>query len=171
MGLAREGLEAVRNMRDTNWLNDTLSTSCYDFHTASQVGSCYPNWRFVSGFNDLRGNASGKTFTVGYNPITAPFWTLNQQSSDFTLLFDSSGSSGFYKPGSGTPASGYFRKVILTDDSTAPYFNTDLGPRIKVTVQVWWQDKNCPQATQANFPSNGACRIQLETYLTNWKNY
>jgi type II secretory pathway pseudopilin PulG len=45
-GLAREGLEAVRNMRDTNWLQDTLSTNgCYSFTSGlPNSESCYTNW-------------------------------------------------------------------------------------------------------------------------------
>ncbi len=31
LGLAREGLEVVKNMRDTNWLRGTSSSDCYDF--------------------------------------------------------------------------------------------------------------------------------------------
>lgn len=170
VGVAREGVEAVKNMRDTNWLQDTLDTTCYDFHTGNNEGSCYRNWRQVPGYYDIRGNSSGKTFSLGYDLVNPAFWTLTPQSSDFTLYYDSTGSDGFYSP-SGSIASGYFRKIILTDDTSSPYFDTDLGPRIKVTVQVWWQDKNCPQPSPASFPTSGACRVQVETYLTNWKNY
>ena len=45
-GLAREGIEAVKNMRDTNWLKDTLSVNgCYDFATGqANQANCYVNW-------------------------------------------------------------------------------------------------------------------------------
>src|SRR5258708_8211428 len=44
-GLAREGLEALRNMRDTNWLTSTLSSNCYDYTSGSSSGgNCYPTW-------------------------------------------------------------------------------------------------------------------------------
>jgi type II secretory pathway pseudopilin PulG len=45
-GLAREGIEAVRNMRDTNWLNDSLITNgCYNFATGVlDSENCYQNW-------------------------------------------------------------------------------------------------------------------------------
>src|SRR5581483_10854366 len=49
-GLAREGLEAISNMRDTNWMRNALGTAqnsngCYDY-TQNQAGqaSCYPHW-------------------------------------------------------------------------------------------------------------------------------
>ena len=45
-GLAREGMEAVRNMRDTNWLNGPLMPNgCYNYATCqANQASCYLNW-------------------------------------------------------------------------------------------------------------------------------
>jgi hypothetical protein len=169
IGIAREGVEAVKNMRDTNWLNGTLDSTCYDFRTSAQTANCYRDWLFVSGFYDLMA-PGGKSFALSGNPFSSQFWELVPQSSDFSLSYDSSASSGLYKASTGTP-SGYFRKLILTEEATSPYYDKDTGPRLKLTVQVWWKDKNCPAVTAAVFPSNGSCRVQLETYFTNWKNY
>ena len=44
IGLAREGIEAVKNMRDTNWLRATMVTSCYNFYTGQSNAGCYPDW-------------------------------------------------------------------------------------------------------------------------------
>src|SRR3989338_1470089 len=46
MGLAREGIEAVKNMRDTNWLQDALvPDGCYDFRTdTNDAAPCYQHW-------------------------------------------------------------------------------------------------------------------------------
>ena len=41
-GLAREGIEAVKNMRDTNWLQQTtIDTNCYNSYSYSHyfIGS------------------------------------------------------------------------------------------------------------------------------------
>ena len=47
VGLAREGVEAVKNMRDTNWLKLNLATDCHDFSDLTppntNAGRCYKN--------------------------------------------------------------------------------------------------------------------------------
>src|SRR4051812_47761986 len=44
-GLAREGVEAVKNMRDTNWLKLTsIDTNCYDYTTGANSAKCYKDW-------------------------------------------------------------------------------------------------------------------------------
>src|SRR6266403_2545802 len=42
-GLAREGIEAMKNMRDTNWLQGTL-VSCTDVSGTGISAKCYPAW-------------------------------------------------------------------------------------------------------------------------------
>jgi type II secretory pathway pseudopilin PulG len=171
MGLAREGLEAVKNMRDTNWLNDALEDSCYDFRTGQNTASCYKRWDKLNGWYDLKTNVNDKTFTLEFDPLNTVYWKLVKKNNQFQLLYDSAGTNGFYTVSSGQP-SDYYRMITITEDTTEPFNHpSDLGARLVVLSQVWWSDKNCPTPSADSFPTSGSCRIQLQTFLTNWKNY
>jgi Tfp pilus assembly protein PilV len=201
-GLAREGLEAVRNMRDTNWLQDTLVTNgCYNYTTSqNSAAPCYEKW-----IGDTQGNGGGvpycldpthsaychgddttDNYYLGFDSSQSQFpWVLTQDSSsDFGLNFnnpDSGGTAwkqyGFYSPGSANNGvtcaasnSGYCREIIVTKNTAAPYNKDANLPLVEVQSQVWWTDTKCPKA--ASFAAAlVSCRIELDTYLTNWKNF
>ena len=169
MGLAREGMEAARNMRDTNWLKGSLSGNCWNYQTNKLTATCYPGW--LNTFYNLS-QASG-TFTLQINQAAADsvnYWTLAPETTNFSLYYNANASGGsLYTPVStGLPVSEYSRKIIITQENPA-YFTATIGPRLKVRVQVWWVDKDCPFST--TFPTRGKCGVELNTYLTNWRNY
>jgi type II secretory pathway pseudopilin PulG len=176
VGLAREGIEVVKGMRDTNWLKATLSNTCYNYGDGgSATASCYPNWLNAtsSGGFDITPLLGGPTsYILRFNSADTMLWQL-EQSTKFGLQLDATGSKGFYfAPAGGVdfidPSNPPFaRRVDLETVSTAPF--DQVGPRLKVTSTVWWTDKNCPRINVP--PLNGKCVIKLETYLTNWKNY
>jgi len=195
-GLAREGIEAVRNMRDTNWLQQTSLDNCYDF-TSSPIGQltakCYSHWMGNGGppyycinptNNSGLGSCNGNGDTLDYyilgfdstNSGTG-FWSLQKQDTQgnnvgkYGLDFDPNGSSGFYVPGSNqNGSSAYYRKITITKLGDGPNFNqAGLGPKLFVQSQVWWTDKKCPRVV--DYPGPGKCSTELDMFLTNWKNY
>ncbi len=212
-GLAREGIEAVKDMRDTNWLQQTtIDTNCYDF-TSTPVGqpdaSCYKNWlgdknlqitpyclnpKKNQGVGNCQGGDSSDNYFLSSDETktTAAYWILTNDKNNnfnFGLQYDpiNANNQGFYySPNGGTPCqngvnmSDYCRKIILTLDFTAPYNHpspppnsyddSDIGPMLKVQSQVWWVDKKCPRATDFS-QASPTCRLELDYYLTNWKNY
>ncbi len=196
-GLAREGLEAVRNMRDTNWLQDTIKDpltnppGCYNF-ASSPVGQltadCYVNWlnkTFCLNSSDNStnncngtGTTAGNFYYLGFDSSAANLWILKKDNNSYYGLnfnANNSGTTGFYSPGSGVTClnsnSGYCRKIIITNDTTdAPYNNDANLSMLKVQSQVWWVDKKCPAASDFSSASV-SCRLELDTYLTNWKNF
>lgn len=187
-GLAREGVEAVKNMRDTNWLKLTLDTDCYNF-ASSPVGqsnaSCYKDWLSPSGCGgngnnkgyciDSGGSAQSYTLSVDTGSHHK-IWSLNQTNSNFGLDLSADVGAGgfqeFFMPhgGGAHGNSKFYRKIILQQDTIVP-FQTNAGPRVTVTSQVWWTDgKKCGRAVDFS-SANATCRIQLQTKLTNWKDY
>src|SRR3989344_455226 len=194
VGLAREGIEAVKNMRDTNWLQGSLSNTCYNPKTAQDNDAdCYPNWLNQGGGYDINptSNPGTQNFRLHYED-DADFWDLDSENCsptcNFGLNFDKNTSLpsffGFYTySGSGvshtSATSEYARKITLTEeDGVAQYgsgannpFNkdSDAGYRLKVVSQVWWADKKCPRSN--GWPGQGKCSMELQTYLTNWKDY
>ena len=190
-GLAREGLEALRNMRDTNWLQDTLVINgCYDFNSnpvGLQTANCYQNWLGKNNstpppfcFDPSSGgscNGTGSTgnYYLGFDKTNTDFWFINKDNSKFGLNFDAtnSGNSGFYFPSNSTcksSNSGFCREIVITKTSNvAPYDKDSNLTLITVQVKVWWTDKKCPAVD--TYPGAGKCSVELDTYLTNWKNY
>lgn len=177
IGLAREGIEAVKNMRDTNWLRGTLSSDCFNFETQDYTANCYKDWLNPSVAKGYNLDTSGKTLTyiLDFNANESPFWRLTETDKLFGLNFsyDSMEMGTYYTKGGITVSesnSGFGRAITITPDSSfKPFDQGDIGPRLKVTSEVWWSDKNCPISDQ--IPTDPACKIKLETYLTNWKTF
>lgn len=178
-GLAREGVEAVFNMRATNWLKGVASTNCYNYTDPAGSTVCHADWLTGSGGASYALNPTGgpRSYTVDVNKDATDaqsVWTLTQQpvgNPQFRLYYDDDISSGvLYKTSNASAVpSDYFREIVL---ETQPFVATGgaaLQDRLKVTSRVWWNDKGCPQT--ATWPSSGKCRIELITYMTNWRNY
>jgi type II secretory pathway pseudopilin PulG len=187
IGLAREGIEAVKNMRDTNWLQGSISQYCYYFQDGpdqgSNIANCYQDWLNpgTAKSYDIQGvgGVSGvKTYFLYFDstserywqlvaPNGRPYYGLNYSTDDFSR-------SGFYNaPPEGVSVSnsnsGYGRAITITMQNDTFPFNQNTGPRLKVTSDVWWSDKNCPVSD--TIPVDAGCKITLETYLTNWKTF
>ena len=171
VGLAREGIEAVKNMRDTNWLHGSLNNDCFNFYTQTTGGYCYRDW-----LNAPRGyTIDSGTYVLGFDETAeeGAFWQLIPESRGFGLDYiNKEPAYGLYRPTQNSvslSSSGFGRQITITQDNGFEPFNQDTGPRLKVTVDVWWSDKRCPVSDSP--PASESCKITLETYLTNWKDY
>ncbi len=200
-GLAREGIEAVRNMRDTNWLKHMdIDEDCYNYEdlTApnSMDGKCYKRWLgtddppdpdlpfCIDPTNSPNVNCSGGALTtnyaLGFDYTQTNFWILSKQINNnrYGLTFNSTNSAGrgyYYTPGNINCANAagmadYCRKIVITKQTDAPYDQDPNMTLLYVRSQVWWVDKKCPRAADFSNASP-SCRMELDTYLTNWKNY
>ncbi|HYV33355.1 MAG TPA: prepilin-type N-terminal cleavage/methylation domain-containing protein [Candidatus Limnocylindria bacterium] len=189
-GLAREGIEAVKNMRDTNWLAGTLSTpnrgnGCYSYSSASANGAnCYRGWLSqifcinpTTPLIGCDGSAATMSYALGIDSSSPNLWVLLPQhgTTKYGLDFDAnnSGTGGFYSPGAFgisclSGSADYCRKIVITKITSAPY-NQDIGPLLQVQSQVWWSDKQCPKTD--DWPGLGSCSTELDSYLTNWQSY
>lgn len=178
-GLAREGVEAVFNMRATNWLKGTASANCYNYADASGTAVCHLDWLTGNGGSTYSLNPTGgpRSYTLDVNEDATDaqaVWTLSQQpvgNPQFRLYYDDDASSGVLYKTTSTSAvpSDYYREVILEVQPFVATGEDALKNRLKVVSRVWWNDKGCPSST--TWPSSGKCRIELVTYMTNWRNY
>ena len=160
-GLAREGIEAARSFRDSNWMAGTL-TDC----GGGQL--CYATW--------LGGAVDGGVYRVAFD----------SQSSASKLTFDPTPYSGInhyrlYEQAAGgfshNPLGGhatrtnFFRKLSVIVESTSGDY-TAISPLVLVRTSVWWYGKRCNNSlTDLTDPSQTSCKIITEEYLTNWRNY
>jgi type II secretory pathway pseudopilin PulG len=185
-GLAREGVEAVKNMRDTNWLKIDYDDDCYNYQTGASDAICYQDWLGDTGCGGTDnergycmdpGNSDQPYRLVFSNSATNKFWTMqteNQAEYGLNLVknINDSAFTGYYVSANGLSNgnSDYYRKVTLTKTTSAPYHNGDNMEKIEVLSQVWWADKKCPRATNWS-GTKAACRVEIRSYLTNWKDY
>jgi hypothetical protein len=186
IGLAREGIEAVKNMRDTNWLKSSVSTNCYNYSSGSNNASCYDKWLGDSGCGGT-GNDKGfcifntgsgtKSFRLSVQPnIADKFWAFDEENqNEFGLNLDSNVSNssfaGFYVSANGLAngSSDFYREIVLTKDTSGAFTQNNME-RLQVKARVWWVDKKCPRVV-AFSSAKVTCRIELQSYLTNWKNW
>ena len=193
-GLAREGIEMVKNMRDTNWLQQTsVNTNCYNFITGQTSPSypdptgatrCYQQW--LTQTYNLSASSTPQNYLLSFDFSQSTTSSVQFASTavsslkyglNYTNATTSAGFSGFFAvPASPTDlptpdpqGTSYYRKIILQTISTPPFNLEPYYNELSVMVQVWWTDKNCPRSV--DWPGLGKCSLQLQTYLTNWKNY
>lgn len=161
-GLAREGVESVRRMRDSNWLAGTLS----DCGSGQQ---CYANW-LSSPYNISGATGSGLEYRLVFNPLSQTNkWTLSlsSPSDNFRLYVEPQGGLSHIVS---AESSNFFRKInIIYQDINPPY--GPASPLVLVRSTVWWHERNCPTITYFVNPSDTTCKIITEELLTNWRNY
>lgn len=173
-GLAREGIEVVKNMRDTNWLRDRLSTDCFNFTDNDNSAFCYRDWLNTPEGYNISGNGASTSYSLRFNNADKLPWQLHKTDSEFGLdevaLTKDTTQVYYNNPDGLTPEqgnSGFARKITITEESFPPFNLSDTGPRLKVTSQVWWTGKDCEMTQDVN--PNRSCSVTLETYLTNWR--
>ena len=161
--LAREGIEAARRLRDSNWIAGTLI----------DCGSgqfCYSSW-LTAPYNISPSGGTGTEYRMLFDPSSmGNKWSLSPSGagSDYRLYVQAGGGLGHTATANPTQ---FFRKIsMVTVQSSAPY--TATSPKVLVRSSVWWWDKKCPQITYLNPDGgNSHCKIVTEEFLTNWRNY
>lgn len=155
--LAREGVEVVRKIRDSNWYSGSLQNCDAWFGTVTGQ-QCYQNWD-----DGIAGSVIGADYRAVFNPASNA-WALNPTAggSQTRLLLRADGIYSHTGPGIWR----YSRLITITQDTAAP-FAAD-NPRLLVRSTVWWQNRRCPAVDS---PSLTTCKLVVEEYLTNWKNF
>lgn len=186
MGLARQGIEAVKNMRDTNWLMQSeIDNDCYNFKNQEPTAPCYRDWLTNPNAYSLDAGGTNSTYVLSFKPDSGDdkfpgtddikFWHLTPKpTGPFTLYsYPADNSTKYFydhaNP-SGQVRSGYYRSIQITLlPGPTPFDKDGVGPAVRVISRVWWRDEKCPVASAFYYPDGGSCRISLETVLTNWK--
>jgi hypothetical protein len=170
--LAREGVEVVRNMRDSNWLKDNLTPNCNQIANGQP---CHNGWDdYNPGGYDVSGSTgSGTDYAL---TLLGNSWLINSislgcqnrvfQNSD-GLYYQSIPIVFFCLSNNGT-SNQYYRRITIIRDATSGF--SAQNPRLLVRSTVWWKGKRCPAASD-NPPAANNCKVVMEEYLTNWKNY
>jgi|GEM_PF-1879740 len=198
--LAREGIEVIRMMRDSNWLaaEDTGADDLYEASGGctysadpTQNRPCYPE-----AFNDpvdLENSGNGE-YRVLVPNATITAWTLDRANGteNYLLCLQANGTyqhntnSGIDCPlsdarfarrvtiGTGNTAYPYTGSV---SNPTATGSNPNFGghsPEKVITVAVVWQGRGCAPFSSANLDPisfSTKCKVTVSERLTNWKDY
>lgn len=182
LGLAREGIEVIKNVRDTNWMADTLSGTCYDFlaDPPTSTAYCYPDWLNPGEpGQDISASSGTRTAVIRYDGANSRPWRVVATDTDFGLdlanltASETNFTGVYYNNTEGLSAtegnSGFARAIVLTEDSDFMPFNQNTGSRLRVNVYVWWSGKGCTMTD--TIPTDRRCMVTLGTYLTNWRNF
>lgn len=157
--LAQEGLEIIRNIRDTNWLGMD-SAECQS-ENQTEPSPCPVSW--LESIEDYCPTGCEADYTSGTAYQVFPISPWPNNGSDLLLSSD-----GFYNYSSGSLTK-FKRKILVNRVSDAL---GDQGYIIKVIVEVSWDKK----ATILNSrDSAGNCGqnncIKAEYALYDWYNY
>ena len=164
--LAREGVEVVRMMRDSNWLaSDAKGNPPWDLTTCADIGGrlCYPraydgvppynNYSIRTGVYRAQFDPDSKAWSLGNNPN----YGLYQQADG---VFNHNQNNALV----------YARKIKISENTASPYTGQNSNSELVVQSIVGWVGKNCTAMANED-PETTNCKIVVEEHLTNWKDY
>jgi hypothetical protein len=156
--LAREGVEVVQNIRDTNWLTEAPS-NC-DYMGTGQ--SCHSLW-----LDGIGGTISEGDWGLDMNASNGSWGFVDPPT--YELYYDR--DTGLYNTylSSNAQKTIYSRKISIARDNTTPPFS-GVNYKMVVVSTVWWIGNKCP-ITQNPDTLPESCKVVLQLNLTNWKNY
>lgn len=166
--LAREGVEVVRMMRDSNWLADGAAGGSYALQSCADISGkpCYPLvYQKVPSYNNYNLNSGNQRvlFNVGTGT-----WDLNN-GNNYDLYLQADGTYTNTTNGVST----FARMINITFNSAAPYTNQNSNQEMIVKSVVAWRGKNCPSfaSNQDLLAFTSQCKVTVEEHMTNWKDY
>lgn len=195
--LARQGIEAVRMVRDSNWLAaedvgsiDDLTSCTYPNPPPNDQRPCYPETFDVNATSGTQTSLNNGDFVAQFDGnlslesafLYSPFLCV-QANGNITHPFRTFGFIGCANGGIR-----YARIVNIatgntnppyTADSTNPSAASGHSPEKVVTVTVVWMGRNCtvfPTDSLGMYNFNPRtfstrCKLEVTERLTNWKDY
>jgi len=147
--IAREGIEAMKNIRDTNWLKFAWDTNnCFD--TLNYDSNCVWNW----GYSKISENTHYKVYkwinNKWYLEEPSISWNYEYQNSVYRDNFKIYKKDWYYTQSWTTDETIFTREIFITDKTSTWFI---------VHSIVWWADSS----------KNWAYKVELEDLLTNWK--
>lgn len=173
--LAREGVEVIRMMRDSNWLLAEPDPTIADPDTTDDVQpcadlankSCYPK-AFDQPFVDLNAGAWPAFVNANYRVVYSTgtrSWALQATNTNFDLYLQADGTYSTTVVGN----SNFAREIKIVFNTTG---YSAQNPEMIVKSIVAWRAKNCTAfASQDLETLSTPCKILVEEHLTNWRDY
>jgi prepilin-type N-terminal cleavage/methylation domain-containing protein len=147
--LGQEGIEIIRNIRDTNWLN-------------MNAGVSGATWLRNLDYCEASEGCEAD-YTTGTN-ASAP-WSITPWAGGHYLYIDANGFYGYTPPPSPAVYTKFRRQIQLTQITDVDG-NTTTKHIVKVKVTVFWTEK--PNLLN---PTGTAGSIIVEEYFYDWYNF
>jgi len=168
--LAREGIDVVRMMRDSNWLAaDAGATGSRDLQNCPDISkNCYPRAFNPSNNYDI---AVDPTQIYNMRAVFDPAagsWSLNSTAS-YNLYLQADGTYTH----TATGGSNFARMINISSNTAAPYTNQNSNWELIIKSVVAWRGKGCTvfDTSQDLLALATPCKVVTEEHLTNWKDY
>lgn len=166
--LAREGIEVMRMMRDSNWLAANASGASFDLQPCPGQPMlnklCYPLALNGPNFNINPQNNQAVSRGINFASITRSWDLIN----DYFLFIQPDGS--FARTSTGLNNWIYSRKITISFITNGEY--SPQYPGVVIRSIVGWIGKGCtPMDPTTGDPEVTNCKIVAEEHLTNWKDY
>jgi len=164
--LAQEGLEAVRNIRDTNWLHNLDFKGEGGVYEEFEVGESYAVFLEERGWNNSRPDEDmNLQFLQGLSPWGfSRFSSLDPFNDAFAVVKDDFNGKAYYSSVVGSSeTSGFYRHIEILDACdndlalSEAVLPEDCGDFILVRSVVNWKDGSRDR------------EVVLEEVLSNWK--
>jgi Tfp pilus assembly protein PilV len=182
LNLAREGVDVVRSMRDSNWLAADLSVStsddlqaCGDPQLQSYL-NCYKETFVGPSFNLGDSNTDIRKYRVDFDSNNPYYFSLMQTNGNQNYLLCLQSDGTYRSNTTGATAidcsdSRYARRITISSDSSSPY--TILNPKKVIRSIVVWKGRGCTDFGTNVDPAalTTPCKVSIEEHLTNWKDF
>jgi len=174
--LAREGIDVVRMMRDSNWLagaaKDPTGAQQWGLQSCSDINGalCFPGtYQKIPSYNayDIAVNTQAANKRVVFDSSTGT-WDIDGTAA-YNLYLEADGTYNTTANGTST----YGRMINITSNTASPYTNQNSNWELIIKSVVAWRGKGCTTfVTGANLLTlSTPCKIVAEEHLTNWKDY
>jgi type II secretory pathway pseudopilin PulG len=182
LNLAREGIDVIRSMRDSNWMAADLSLdttddlqTCGDPQLQSYL-ICYKQTFAGPSFNLADSGIDTRKYRIDFDPNNPYYFNLTQTTGDqnYLLCLQSNGTYMSNSLGSAPIAcadSKFARRITINSNSNSPY--TVQNPEKIIKSIVVWKGRGCTDFNQTVDPDALAtpCKVSIEEHLTNWKDF
>jgi four helix bundle protein len=170
--LAREGIDVVKAMRDSNWLAGDDKGGQWALQACSDISDrlCFPKtYGKVPGYNKYDLNNPGN-YRLEFKPA-GETWELKNDAS-YDLYLQANGT--YDKTPSAIPAK-YARMINISFNFGGGFAadNSNSNGEMVIKSVVAWRDKNCPTFLTSDdlLALSSGCKVVNESHLTNWKDY
>jgi type II secretory pathway pseudopilin PulG len=187
--LAREGIDIVRMMRDSNWLvmgatgnsglrlqscPDINSKLCYPRAHDAALSANTPHYTYDSGlaFNLMQGSSNNHyrmIFNPAGRPPTSVVWRIerkgNSANDSYLLCLDPDGTYRHAAPGPGgrdrCNEADFARRITISVVQPYNYSGSNNNFReLVVKSIVMWNGRNCPAVTISTVPNDTPARCK-----------
>lgn len=167
--LAREAIDVVRAMRDSNWLASDVKEAAWGLRSCPDIDdrNCYPrSYQKVPPYNNYDLSAGNQRAVFD---SASKIWSLDN-TNNYNLYVQADGT---YTPSSTGAVPVFARMINISFNSSSPYTGQNSNQEMIVKSVVAWRGQKCTafNSNQNLLTLSTPCKVVVEEHMTNWKDY